>query len=56
MDQIIFTSLIANLNQDMNRVFSFSVYIRYTFSSKRNIHKSSNGLYFWAPDRLNDEF
>ena len=29
---------------------------RDTFSSDHNVHKSSCGLYFWAPDPLIDRF
>ena len=31
-------------------------YVRYTFSSNHNIHKSSFGLYFWVQDSLMDTF
>ena len=31
-------------------------FFRYTFSSNPNIHKSSCGLCFWAPDPLIDRF
>ena len=40
-------------------LFSFkkvSTIVRYTFSSNRNIHKSSCGLCFWAPDPLINRF
>ena len=32
------------------------IYIRYTFSSNHNIHKSSYGLYIWASDPLIEIF
>ena len=32
------------------------IYIRYTFLSNYNIHKSSRGLCFWASDPLIDRF
>ena len=38
------------------KVFLYVCSIRYTFSSNHNIHKSSCGLCFCAPDPLIDRF
>ena len=36
--------------------FVLSIYVRYTFSSHHNVHKSLCGLCFWAPDTLIDSY
>ena len=36
--------------------YEYQRYVRYIFSSNHNIHKSSCGLCFWAPDPLIDRF
>ena len=36
--------------------FVLSIYVRYTFSSHHNVHKSLCGLCFWGPDPLIDRF
>ena len=33
-------------------LFFHTKYIRYTFTSNHNVHKSWCGLYFWAPEPL----